>query len=271
MRDAYNSNKPQDQADGLRRLFATSRVRFVPVVSNPYVVGAGALLEGLCAAFAELGLHTLVVDAGEMSSKPSELAAVDLSACIERLSDKVSFLAARGLPMSYINANGSAAQFLEALTEAAPFADVVLLHASAAELARVVALREVRPVLLADTDAQSVTHAYAGMKWLAQRAGLMVYSLLLACSPRLRVAERIAQQISSCGDGFLGAVLRDWACVDPKTPPTAPMSAEMRHLARELLMAAPPGAALEASVDAVPLRPLSRSNRWQAGVAAAAN
>ena len=28
---------------------------------------------------------------------------------------------------------------------------------------------------------ESVTHAYAGMKWLASRAGLMVYSLLLAC------------------------------------------------------------------------------------------
>jgi len=249
------SQAPLDQADGLRRLFATSRVRFIPVVSNPFVVGGGALLEGLCAAFAELGLHTLVVDAGEQSPKPSELASVDLSACVERLSKDVSYLAARGLPMRHINANGSAAQFLEVVTDAAPHADVVLLHASAAELARVVALREVRPVLLADTDSQSVTHAYAGMKWLAQRAGLMVYSLLLASHPQLRLSDRIAQQISSCADGFLGAVLRDWACLDPKTPPSAPMSAEMRHLARELLMAAPPGAALEAAINASPLRP----------------
>ncbi|TNY02638.1 flagellar biosynthesis protein, partial [Escherichia coli] len=53
------SAMPQDQAHGLRRLFAASRTRFVPVVSNPQVLGSGVLLEGLCAAFAELGLHTL--------------------------------------------------------------------------------------------------------------------------------------------------------------------------------------------------------------------
>ena len=37
----------QDQAHGLRRLFAASKTRFVPVVSNPRVMGAGVLLEGL--------------------------------------------------------------------------------------------------------------------------------------------------------------------------------------------------------------------------------
>ncbi|PTT86408.1 flagellar biosynthesis protein, partial [Pelomonas sp. HMWF004] len=183
----------EDQAQGLRRLFAASRQRFVPVVSNPRVLGAGVLLEGLCTAFAELNLHTLVVDAGEHSPQPSELALVDLSNCIERLSPKVSYLAARGLPLRYINAQGSAAAFLEAVAEAAPQVDVILLHAPAAEMARVVASREVRPLLLADTDPHSVTEAYAGMKWLTQRAGLMVYSLLMACHPQLRVAARIAQ------------------------------------------------------------------------------
>lgn len=246
---------PQDQAHGLRRLFAASKTRFVPVVSNPRVMGAGALLEGLCAAFAELGLHTLVVDAGVHSPQPSELAQVDLSNCIERLSPRVSYLAARGLPLRHTNAHGSAAAFLEAVVEAAPEADVILLHASAAELARVVALREVRPLLLADTDPASVTEAYAGMKWLTQRAGLMVYSLLMACHPQLRVATRIAQQLHSCADGFLGAVLRDWACLDPRASQHAPLAPELRHLARELLLAAPPGAAVDAASDATPLRP----------------
>lgn len=245
----------QDQAHGLRRLFAASKTRFVPVVSNPGVVGAGVLLEGLCAAFSELNLQTLVVDAGEASPAPSELAQVALSNCIERLSPRVSYLAARGLPMRFINAQGSAASFLDALATAAPDADVILLHAPAAELARVVAQREVRPLLLADTDPRSVTEAYAGMKWLTQRAGLMVYSLLMACHPQLRVATRIAQQLHSCADGFLGAVLRDWACLDPRNAHHAPLSPELRHLARELLLAAPPGAALGASSDATPLRP----------------
>lgn len=244
-----------DQAHGLRRLFAASKTRFVPVVSNSRVMGAGTLLEGLCAAFAELNLQTLVVDAGEHSLAPSELAHVDLSNCIERLSPKVSYLAARGLPMRYINANGSAAAFLEAVANAAPQADVILLHAPAPELARIVASRDVRPLLLADTDPHSVTEAYAGMKWLTQRAGLMVYSLLMACHPQLRVVTRIAQQLHSCADGFLGAVLRDWACLDPKASQHAPLTPELRHLARELLLAAPPGAAVDAASDATPLRP----------------
>lgn len=247
------SAMPQDQAHGLRRLFAASRTRFVPVVSNPQVLGSGVLLEGLCAAFAELGLHTLVVDAGEHSPPPSALAPVGLSDCIERLSPKLSYLAARGLPLRHINANGSATTSRKAA--AAPEADVILLHAPAAELARVVALREVRPLLLADTDPHSVTEAYAGMKWLTQRAGLMVYSLLMACHPQLRVASRIAQQLHSCADGFLGAVLRDWACLDPKGSQQAPLSPELRHLARELLLATPPGAAIDAAIDAIPLRP----------------
>lgn len=69
------------------------------------------------------------------------------------------------------------------------------------------------------------------------------------------MATRIAQQLHSCADGFLGAVLRDWACLDPKTPHQAPLTPELRHLARELLLAAPPGAAIDAASNATPLRP----------------
>ena len=249
-----------DQADGLRRLFSGSRVRFVPVVSNPHVRSSGAVLEQLCAAYSEMGLNTLFVDAAEAAPAPSELAHVDLGACIEPLSGSVSYLAARGLPMRYTNARGSAAQFLQALAQCAPHAEVVLLHASAPELARVVALRETRPLLLADIENDSVTHAYAAMKWLSQRAGLMVYSLLLAAHPQLRLATRIAQQLTSCADSFLGAVLRDWACVDPRTPAGAPLTPELRHVARELLGVAPPGAALAATEDSAPLRPAGRGS-----------
>jgi flagellar biosynthesis protein FlhG len=69
------------------------------------------------------------------------------------------------------------------------------------------------------------------------------------------VATRIAQQLHSCADGFLGAVLRDWACLDPRASQHAPLTPELRHLARELLLAAPPGAAVDAASDATPLRP----------------
>lgn len=268
MRNHFIAPAQSDQADGLRRMFSASRVRFVPVVSNPHVAYGGVLLEHLCAAFAELGLHTLVVDAGENSPAPDELAAVELGACVELLSDKVSYLAARGLPMRFVNAHGSAAELLNAVMEAAPQADVVLLHASAPELCRVVARREVRPVLLADDRPLSVTHAYAGMKLLVQRAGLMVHSLLLgadANSPRI---ERIAQQLTGCADGFLGAVLRDWASIDPLASSAEPPSAALRHLARELLMAAPPGVAMERPANAVPLRGFAHPPWQDASIAA---
>lgn len=268
MRNHFTAPTQQDQADGLRRLFSSSRVRFVPVVSNPHVEFGGVLLEHLCAAFAELGLHTLVVDAGEKSPAPDELAAVDLGACVELLSDKVSYLAARGLPMRFVNAHGSAAEMLNAVVEAAPQADVVLLHASATELCRVVARREVRPVLLADDRPLSVTHAYAGMKLLVRRAGLMVHSLLLGADANSPRVDRIAQQMMGCADGFLGAVLRDWATIDPQASSAEPPSAELRHLARELLVAAQPGAVMERPANALPLRGFALPT-WQDAALAA--
>ena len=248
---------PKDQADGLRRIFKGSRMKLVPVVSNPHVPEAGVLVEALCAAFAEQGLHTLVVDAAENAPAANELASVDLGASIERLSREVSYLAARGLPMRHLNTQGSAAGFLDALAEAAPQAEVLVLHASAAELARLIGQRELRPLLIAGLEPQSVTHAYAGMKWLSQRCGIMAYSLLLAAHPQLNLAGRIAQRISSCGDSFLGALLRDWACFDPKTPLGAPLPTELRHLARELLNITPHSSGIAAGESGAPLRPLA--------------
>ena len=104
-----------------------------------------------------------------------------------------------------------------AVAEAAPQADVVLVHAGAADLCRLFARSATlrRAVLLAEDRPTSVTHAYAAMKLLAQRAGLMRHDLLLGAAPNSPRAERIAEQMASCADDFLGAVLRDWAPIDP--------------------------------------------------------
>ncbi|XHS76689.1 MinD/ParA family protein [Burkholderiaceae bacterium UC74_6] len=251
-----NNSSSRDQADGLRRIFKGSQLRLVPVVSNPHVPESGVLVEALCAAFAEQGLHTLVVDAAESAPAADELASVDLAASVERLSKEVSYLAARGLPMRHLDTQGSAAGFVDALALAQPQAEVLVLHASAAELARLVGSRELRPVLLAGIEPQSVTHAYAGMKWLAQRSGIMAYSLLLASNPQLAVATRIAERISSCGDTFLGALVRDWACFDPRTPLAAALPAELRHMARELLNITAASGAMPAGEQGRALRPL---------------
>jgi hypothetical protein len=230
-----------DQADGLRRLFAHSRVCLVPVVSNPNVAFGGVMLERLCTAFAEHGKHTLVVDAAERSGAPSELALLGLAECIEPLSTRVSYLAARGLPVRYVDPTGSTAAFLDAVIEAAPQCDVILLHASASDLCRLLArssdgIAKCRPLLLADDRPASVTHAYAAMKLLTQRAGLMVHDLLLGAAKHSPRSERIAMQIATCADDFLGAVLRDWVRVDPACDASEPPSPELRRLVREQLI-----------------------------------
>ncbi len=237
---------PLDQADGLRRLFAHARVCVLPVVSNPNVAFGGVMLERLCTAFAEQGCHTLVVDAAERASAHSEMALLDLAECIEPLSAQVSYLAARGLPLRFVDSTGSTASFLRALTEAAPGCDVILVHASASDHCRMFArnaeFEGVRPLLLADDRPASVTHAYAALKLLTQRAGLVVHDLLLGAAKHSPRTERIAMQIATCADDFLGAVLRDWVQIDPACDATEPPSPELRRLVREQLRSVRPEA-----------------------------
>jgi len=266
MREPISRPMPLDQADGLRRLFAHARVCVVPVVSNPNVAFGGVMLERLCTAFGEHGKHTLVVDAGERGGQPSELAMLDLAEGIERLSPQVSYLAARGLPIRHVDASGSTAPFLRAVLEAAPACDVVLMHASASDLCRMFARTmqgdaEVavtpRPLLLADDRPASVTHAYAAMKLLTQRAGLVVHDLLLGAAPQSPRSERIAMQIATCADDFLGAVLRDWVQIDPACNATDAPTPPLRRLVREQLR----DAHGDAAVPALPMTPTSIDRR----------
>lgn len=143
---------------------------------------------------------------------------VDLAACIEPLDDlrpNLSYLAARGLPLRHVDARGSCDGFLEALTEAAPDAGVVIVHAEAAELGRLFARRAPRPLMLAADHPTSVTSAYANMKLLSQRHGLMAFDLLLVAAASSPRTPRIAEQIAATADRFAGAVLHDWTAIDP--------------------------------------------------------
>ena len=218
---AHAFRPPQDQADGLRRLFAHAQVRYLPVVSNPHMAFGGVMLERLCTALANLGRHTLVVDAAERAPQPKELAVVGLGECVETLSADVSYLAARGLPLRFVDTRGATTAFLQAAADAAPQADVILVHAPAGDICRMFAqadpARCARPLVFSDERPASVTHAYAAMKLLAQRAGLTVHDLLLSGAQQSRRAERIAQQLARCADDFLGAAQRSCLRVDPAT------------------------------------------------------
>ena len=83
-------------------------------MANPHVAFSSVVLERLTTVLGALGQHTLVVDAAENSPPPQELAALDLRECIEPLSAQVSYLAARGLPLRFVDASGSTNGFLQA-------------------------------------------------------------------------------------------------------------------------------------------------------------
>jgi len=207
-----------DQADGLRRLFphgGTGAQRFIAVAANTEVAFAGLALERLAGACATPERHVLVVDCASPAALPGELAAVDLAACIEPLAPQLSYLAARGLPLRHVDARGSCDNFLAAVAQAAPDAAVVIVHAEAVELGRCFARREVRPVLLAADHPSSVTSAYANMKMLASRHGLMAFDLLLVAAANSPRTPHIAEQLALTADRYAGTVLHDWAAIDP--------------------------------------------------------
>jgi hypothetical protein len=86
------------------------------------------------------------------------------------------------------------------------------------------------PIVIADDRPPSVTHAYASMKLLALRAGLVVSELLLGAAPSSPRAERIAAKLAACADNFFTGVLRDWARVDPAGDPCQAPADDLRRL-----------------------------------------
>ena len=155
---------------------------------------------------------------------------MELAPCIERLSQHIAYLAARGLPRRYVDTHGSAARLLDELTRLVPDAQVLLLHASAPDLARLCTGRALRPVVLASDHPEGVKHAYAGMKLLAQRSGWMSFDLLMLAPDRSPRVEPICKTLADCADQFIGASLRAWASIDPLTPAREAPSASLQAL-----------------------------------------
>ncbi len=226
-----------DQAQGLRQMFAAARVAFLALIHNPQVEHAGVAMERLAAAFAEQGLHTLVLDCADSAAPAHELAAVDLGACVQSLSPQVSYLAARGLAARYGDARGSSAALLGAAADAAPHAQVVLVHASASTLWRLFTHRSPRPLLLAADHPNSLTEAYAGMKLLHQRLRLMSFDLIITANPQSERVPRIAARLADTAERFIGVALNDWAQVDPAAAHDQALSPPLRRLARGQLQA----------------------------------
>ena len=257
------SPQPTDQADGLRRMFAAASAVIVPVVANPHVEHHGAVLAKLAGVFAEQGLNTLVVDAADTAPEPGELAFIDLGACVEPLSPQLAYLAARGLPMQHVDTHGSCASFIPRMMNVVTDVDVVVLHAEARVLARMLGQRELRPVLLASGAGESLTHAYAALKLLVQRLGLMSFDLVMpsvknAGRGRGPTTAQIAQRLSDCADRFLGAAMHDSAAIAPDLAFGEPAGADLMRLA-----------AAQLSVSAAATLPTAAAGRTRPRAAAA--
>lgn len=240
MRDFYATSSPMplDQADGLRRLFAARRGHLIALAANPHVAFGGLVLDHVAQTLARQGRQVLVVDAGPGAPAAHELAPLDLAAGIERLSDRVDYLPARGLPLAFVDTRGSASGFVDALQDASPAADVIVLHADASELARVLARRAARPLLVGADHPESIKHAYASAKLLVQRTGLATFDLLLAAAAQSPRAESIAASLGGCIDSFLHALLCDWARIDPADDPAAADPVLARLLDAQLALGA---------------------------------
>lgn len=241
------SGWPEDQAAGLRRRFAASRPRLLPVVANPAFTQGGLVLERLASACTLQGLRTLIVDAGEQARDPGGPGALGLASAIEPLDAQLAYLPARGLPLAHVDARGSTEGFLDAVADAAPDAEVVLLHASAAELARLLARRvreglapRLRPLVACDLAPEALTQAYAALKLLALRCGLLSHDLLVVARPGARGGPLVAERLARCAEGFLGGVQHAWVALDPLEGPEQPPGPDLQRLVRGLLDAADP-------------------------------
>jgi hypothetical protein len=224
-----------DQAAGLRRMFGSARRRYLALVHNDQVTQSSLVIDRLYGAAAALGLHTLVVDAADSAPAPHEMALIDLQSCVERLSDEVSYLAARGLPVRHVDTQGRCGAFLDALERAAPQADLVLLHAGTVDLARVFAEQRVRPLLIGADSPRAMTEAYASLKRLALRPGWRAHDLLIVADPNGPRTERLGESLAECAERFLGAAIHDCVVIDPQDDGQPEPDARLIHLLRAQL------------------------------------
>jgi len=232
---ASNARAANDQAAGLRRLFGSTRRHFVALAHNAEVAQASLVIDRLCDAAAALGLHTLVVDAADSAPAPHEMALLDLPSCVERVSDDVSYLAARGLPIRHVDTLGRCTAFLEALEHAAPQADLVLVHAGTVDLARLFADRRLRPLLIGADAPRAMTEAYASLKRLAQRPGWLAHDLLIVADPQGPRTERLGESLAECAERFLGAAIHDCVVIDPRSDALAARDPHLVELLRAQL------------------------------------
>jgi hypothetical protein len=125
------------------------------------------------------------------------------------------YLPARGLPRSRVDTRGSAAGLLDELAQACPLASVILVHAEMTDLARLFKGQTLRPLLMAADHVESLKHAYAGWKLLAQRCTWLTADLLQLAPAHGNRNRAVAASLASTADTYFGGLLVGSAVLDP--------------------------------------------------------
>ena len=182
-------------------------LRFVPVVSNPHVAFGGVLLERLCTALRRARRGTLVVDAAEARQRGRRDGA-DRPRAVHRAAVAAGLLPRRARPADPLRRCTRARRARSSARCRSRAAGSTSCSSTPArsELCRLFA-RRTRcstapvPAALADDRPASVTHAYASMKLLAQRAGLRGATTCCSAPRRARRAPSASPtQLAACAD-----------------------------------------------------------------------
>lgn len=192
----------RDQAAGLRRLFAAEGPRVVSLVSNPQVTWSGVLIEHVGRAAARLGFHPLILDAAETAPPADEWGRADLRGAVAHRHPEGSYLGSRGWLRHHLAAGRSGPQLLEAAGATAPWADLLIVHAPADDLAGLHGPKPWWPLLMVDTRADSLVQAYAGLKRLSRRF-LPGWSLMVDASAHPVLGPRLAGRLDDQARRFL--------------------------------------------------------------------
>lgn len=206
----------EDQAAGLRELFARRDVRVLPLVGH---VDQAPFVVNLAAALSMIGRRTLVLDGERGCVAPtvglrarwdlSHLLAGDLSFRDVAMRSREGFWvmpAARGLA-TLARAGADAEDLFSGFSRLDEPFDTVLACAAPETLAPLLARRGEETALVCGTSVHDIAQAYAQIKAMRIGHGLSRFRVIFSRAPSLADATAAHQRLADTVERFLGAEL----------------------------------------------------------------
>lgn len=212
----------QDQAAGLRRLFARSVVRSVTFVAGSRGVGRTALVGNLAVALARRGQHVCVLDhqqaGGGVADQLGMRQPRDIAEVIrhDKRLDDLLLSGPEGIRLVRAAEGRHLLGSLDALAEdrlrnaflaLEPAVDFLLLDAQGEEAGAVAsaALASTEVVVVASAGADGITHAYGLIKRLAREVGRRRFHVIVCRARAADHAQAVFENLESTARRFLSA------------------------------------------------------------------